>query len=208
MMGVSITIVVNYRKSAEVNVLQCTLPSQFCNHVTFFYLSSTDLPLDLCEVDPDSGNASRDVNVDVNSLSAEQRDVYNAIIEAIESDDDRESRLFFLSAPAGCGKTFVINCLINELLGRGLKYRASAFTAFAAALIRDSDTCHTTFGIPVRSRLSGTERSYLEGSTPEANSLLEASLIFIDEASMLSKVHMDIIDHLLRVGADTFKHNR
>ena len=149
---------------------------------------------------PDDGDGAD--CCDESSMNEEQRAVFDAVMAAIECRDIVEPRVFFLSAPAGCGKTYVYKCLINRMIRMQRKFKASALTAIAAGLLPEGETCHTTYGIPVRSRLSGNERSYIERGTPAGDALAETSLLVIDEASMLSKIQMSIIDNLLRVSCE------
>ena len=95
-------------------------------------------------------------------MNEEQRSLFNPVISAIQGRDIVGPRVFFLSAPT--------------MTMAGSKFKASAFTAIAAALIPDGETCDAAYGIPVHSQLSGNERSYIECETPHADAHAEASI--------------------------------
>ncbi len=133
------------------------------------------------------------------NLNDEQQAAFDAIMEAVSNNTSTEAKVFRLTAPAGCGKTYLYRALVEEVKRKGGTCVTTAFTGIAASLLPSGETCHRAFGIPVRSRLSGTERSFIERLSPDGDLLESSSLILIDEASMLSKVQAEIIDNLLRV---------
>ncbi len=46
------------------------------------------------------------------SMNAEQKNVYDEIVNSVYGDDDTTNKLFFLDAPGGTGKTFLCNTLL------------------------------------------------------------------------------------------------
>ena len=77
-----------------------------------------------------------DMNHRISCLNQRQKEFYDAVI-------DQSTGIFFLSAPAGCGKTFLMS-LINDVL----KYRyqkktvSTAYSGIAASLLPDGRTFH------------------------------------------------------------------
>ncbi|KAK3910011.1 ATP-dependent DNA helicase [Frankliniella fusca] len=134
-------------------------------------------------------------------LTDEQQVIFNAIMEAVRLPDHqvRNHRGFAVIAPAGCGKTVLFNKLLQTCRAEGMPAIACALTAIAALLFLDGETCHKTFGIPMRGWTSGKERSFLENFSPEAEKLRKAKLILIDEVSMLSAEQAFLVDELLRM---------
>ncbi|KAK3911682.1 ATP-dependent DNA helicase PIF7 [Frankliniella fusca] len=134
-------------------------------------------------------------------LTEEQQTVFDAIMDAVRVPDSQviNHRGFAVMAPAGCGKTVLFSKLLATCRADGMPAIACAVTAIAALLFVDGETCHKTFGIPIRGRTSGEERSFLENSSEEAEKLRKARLILIDEVYMLSAEQAILIDELLRM---------
>ena len=80
--------------------------------------------------------------------------------------------------------------------GKGKCVKAFATTGIAADLLTGGRTAHSGFKIP----LSANETSVSNMKVPsvESNKLKEASMIIIDEVSMLSTHSLRVIDLLLR----------
>jgi ATP-dependent DNA helicase PIF1 len=134
----------------------------------------------------------------IQTLSEEQQGFINSTIDAIESGSPC---LYYLRGPAGCGKTATITALIATLRRRRFIVVPSAFMATNAAMFDGGDTCHRIFGLPLLQEYS------LQDPTPESRItdamrlgkiLIAASLIIIDEISMLQGCFLHCIEELLR----------
>ncbi|GBP12642.1 hypothetical protein EVAR_10294_1 [Eumeta japonica] len=76
------------------------------------------------------------------SLNDEQQEVYNKIITSVDAND---GRIFFLDAPGGTGKTFLINLLlakVRSIQGIALPVASSGI---AATLLEGGRTAHAAF---------------------------------------------------------------
>lgn len=80
-------------------------------------------------------------------LNDEQKRVVVEVMESV--DNSSNNHLFFLSAPGGCGKTFVYTCILNIIRGKNLIALAGAWTGIAALLLDEGTTLHRLFGLPV-----------------------------------------------------------
>jgi ATP-dependent DNA helicase PIF1 len=145
--------------------------------------------------DDDNLRAAQD---SIDNLSNEQRDFIHTTTNNIES---RNACLYYLRGPAGCGKTATITALIATLRLKGLIVIPTAFMATNAGMFQGGDTCHRIFGLPLLQDYS------MEDPTPESRItevmkigklLIVASLIVIDEISMLQGCFLECIDELLR----------
>lgn len=133
------------------------------------------------------------------TLTLEQRQVYTAVMDSIMHPNLERSNIFSLMAPAGTGKTYLYTAILNDCRSLGIPYIATAFTAIAALLLPEGETCHRAFGIPIRCRTDGNERSHIENSSVDGLKLTAAKLVVIDECSMISKWQIKLIDCLLRM---------
>ena len=117
-------------------------------------------------------------------LNDKQRDAFDKIIMAVE-DSDLTSRCFFIDGPGGSGKTFLYTTLMAFIRGREQIVLPFATTGIAATLLKGGRTTHSGFKLPVP--LLDTSVSAMRLTSPEADILCQASLIVIDEITMMPK---------------------
>lgn len=80
------------------------------------------------------------------SLTDEQLAVYRQVLGSIESG---AGQIFFLDAPGGTGKTFLINLLLAKVRSvRGIAL-AAASSGIAATLLEGGKTAHSAFKLPL-----------------------------------------------------------
>ncbi len=78
--------------------------------------SHSTIPLEyLRELSYNADELRTFVNQNEPLLNPEQRHVYNTILDNIDS---REGKVFFLDAPGGTGKTFLLNLLLAKVWER------------------------------------------------------------------------------------------
>ncbi|XP_047136847.2 uncharacterized protein LOC124813603 [Hydra vulgaris] len=85
-------------------------------------------------------------------LNDNQRQIADAILSALSeqpNNENKQSRLFFMDGPAGCGKTFTYNYLIAETSSRHIITATAAWTGIAATLLKKGCTLHGLFKLPV-----------------------------------------------------------
>lgn len=104
--------------------------------------------------------------------------------------------MFFVDGPAGSGKTYLYNAIVSYLQAEKKEVLQLATTGIAADLLKDGRTVHSGMKLPVP--LSETSTSKLRPNTSEAKRIIEASLILIDEVSMMSKYALKAIDEVLK----------
>ncbi|XP_021964945.1 uncharacterized protein LOC110860200 [Folsomia candida] len=131
----------------------------------------------------------------IGMLNANQRDAFNGIVRAIDNAEEPE-RAFYVDGPGGSGKTFLYTTLLSFVRGRSQVALPFATTGIAATLLKGGRTAHSGFKLEVP--LSDTSVSGLRPSSKDADVLRQASLILIDEITMLSKHGLRCIDRLLR----------
>lgn len=79
-------------------------------------------------------------------MSDEQRTVYDKIIHEL---NQQHGGLYFLDAPGGTGKTFLINLILTEVRIRNEIAVAVASSGIASTLIEGGRTAHSTFKLPL-----------------------------------------------------------
>lgn len=90
-------------------------------------------------------------------LNQDQLKVYETIIHHIEQNI---GGVFFLDAPGGTGKTFLLNLILAEIRSRKQIAIAVASSGIAATLLEGGRTAHSTFKLPL---------NYMQNETPMCN---------------------------------------
>jgi hypothetical protein len=165
-----------------------------------FVATHSDVPFStLCLDPPCNMPASRPFlesfvsspNVQSGVLNEEQQICHDAIWHSVEA---ASGSLFALLAPAGTGKTFLINAILSTARQHGRRVVASATSGLAASLIGYSRTAHCTFKIPV----NVDEDSFCK-STARYKQWLQSIDCFIwDEISMAHRWAIDAVDRSLQ----------
>ncbi|GFS22283.1 ATP-dependent dna helicase pif7-like protein [Elysia marginata] len=84
-------------------------------------------------------------NQNRNLLNEEQRIVHDSFVESALS---ATSGIFFLDAPGGCGKTFLIQTILATIRSQNKIVIATASSGLAATLLSAGRTIHSTFKVP------------------------------------------------------------
>ena len=125
-----------------------------------------------------------------------QRPIFAAVVKSV-LDPSCVERLFYVDARAGCGKTFLCQCISAFVKSQNRIVLTSAPSALAASLHMGGCTTHKCFGLPVtndrvRRESSLTSRSY------QGKALRLADLLIIDEISMMDALNFDCADRVTR----------
>jgi hypothetical protein len=127
--------------------------------------------------------------------------VYDRIIEVVTlrmRDDTTVARnnLIFISGAGGTGKTYLYTAICQELVRIGKTFKCASWTGISSQLLPGGSTLHYTFGLPLSITRNST--SSLQMQSEKANVLRKASVIIIDEISMVHKEALRIIDQVLQ----------
>jgi len=131
-----------------------------------------------------------------NIFNADQKTVFHRLDTAFEHRTQQPEHLFFLDAPGGTGKTFVLNTLLAKWRSQQKVCVAVASSGIAAILLKGGRTAHSRFGIPLI--VDSTSVSSVKKRTQAAKMLTEASVIVWDEAPMSSKHSVSVVDRLFQ----------
>ncbi len=126
----------------------------------------------------------------------EQQDVFDTIIQAVTL---MVPLLMFIDARGGCGKTFLLNAVLDAVRSSqpgGCVALAMATTGIAANLLNLGRTYHSR----LKAELENTPESTLRitGQSPLAKLVRIAKLLMIDESTMLHKYQLEALDRSLR----------
>ena len=127
-------------------------------------------------------------------LNTGQAHAFATIMEAV-NHDTHVNWLFFLNAPGGYGKTFLIEALLCSVRGMGKIALGVASSGIAAELLEGGRTAHSRFKIPIPINESSVCNISLQSDV--AKLIQKTSLIIWDEI-MMSHVHqVDCVDRSL-----------
>ncbi len=137
-------------------------------------------------------------NVSELPLSAEQQGVFTAVTTIRHG----EQRFFYINGCAGSGKTHLLRQITRKLFSDGHRVACCAPTGIAASLLPNGFTCHKLFKIPVSDEhlTNNNPQSLLNKTSRDINARLlrMATVIIIDEISMIHRDLFDLIDRVLR----------
>ena len=86
------------------------------------------------------GSSPENVQANEIKLNDEHRIVYNKILLSVNNED---GKLFFLDAPAGTGKTFLINLLLAKMKVANKEHIAVASSGIAATILLNCIIAHS-----------------------------------------------------------------
>jgi hypothetical protein len=123
-----------------------------------------------------------------------QRQTIDAIILAIENP--QHSNLFFIDAPAGCGKTYIQRTLMYYVRGRGYHCIPVATTGIAASLLEGGHTIHSQFKLPIN--VSNDSVSGVIPNSAAGQYIRTSKLLIVDEVSSALSEIITVLDRLYR----------
>jgi len=138
----------------------------------------------LRETSYDTNALAQVVSNNEGSLTEEQLAVYRQVLSSVESG---AGQVFFLDAPGGTGKTFLINMLLAKVRSdRGIAL-AVASSGIAATLLEGGKTAHAAFKLPLNLIHAETPLCNISKQSNMAQVLRDCKLIVWDESTMAHK---------------------
>ena len=128
-------------------------------------------------------------------LVKDQKIAYDAILELVNT---RTGGIFFLEAPGGTGKTFVINLLLAKIRQQSKIAIAVASSGIASTLLHGGRTAHSTFKLPLNLAHSESAVCNISKGTGQAKVLQECQVIVWDECTMSHKHALEALDRTLQ----------
>ena len=129
--------------------------------------------------------------LDTTILSTEQKIAYDLY---------KQGKNIFLTGPGGTGKTKLIQYFIQYSQSKNQKFQVCALTGCAAILLNcNARTIHSWSGIKLA---KGTKESIIDKVISNRNAKRnwkQASILILDEVSMLSKKIFEIIEEIARI---------
>ncbi|XP_074109302.1 uncharacterized protein LOC141534058 [Cotesia typhae] len=149
----------------------------------------------LRELSYDTAYLSKVVAENVPKLNIEQEKVYNEILNSIIADS---GQLYFLDAPGGTGKMFLINLLLAKIRSEKKIALAVASSGIAATLINGGKTAHSAFKLPLNLGSSESPLCNISKQSDMAHVLRKTKIIIWDECTMAHKNGVEALNILLQ----------
>lgn len=111
----------------------------------------------LNEMQYDMQQLKQYVEIHKKKLNEDQLKIYNTIMQHI---NNKTGGIFFLDAPGGTGKTFLLKLILAEVRSKNEIAIAAASTGIAATLLDGGRTVHSIFKLPL---------NYAQNTTPTCN---------------------------------------
>ena len=136
-------------------------------------------------------------------MTANQKASFDDIMFKINENIERgigsgneESKIIFLDAPGGTGKTFLFNAVLAAVRSKTQVAIATAFSGIVALLLKGGRTFHSRCGIPIKLNESST--CSFKSTTELGKLLKQAAVIVIDEAPMCDRFALEAFDRSMR----------
>jgi ATP-dependent exoDNAse (exonuclease V) alpha subunit len=130
-------------------------------------------------------------------MNVNQRAAFEAVMGSVEN---KEGKLFFISGPAGTGKTFCYKTLCHAICSQGKIVLCVASSGIAALLLRGGRTAHSMFKIPIDIKENST--CNISPQSQLAEVIRQTDLIIWDEIPMQHRYCAEAVNRTLQ---DIFK---
>lgn len=128
-------------------------------------------------------------------LTAEQRNVYDQINVSIAA---QQGGFFFLDAPGGTGKTFLISLILARIRSQNHIALAIASSGIAATLLDGGRTAHSVLKLPLNVHTNPEAMCNIKKHSGMAEVLRKCKIIIWDECTMAHKHSLEALDRSLK----------
>lgn len=135
------------------------------------------------------------VQANLTKLNAEQKTAYDKIMQVVSNG---VGGFYFLDAPGGTGKTFLISLLLATLRAQSKIGLALASSGIAATLLDGGRTAHSALKLPLNYNVNETPTCNISNGSGTAKVLQQCSIIIWDECTMAHKKSVEALDRTLK----------
>ena len=181
----------DFHNNKEFNALK-----QINSHLLKEGLTCTDFSLPSIKLNLESENIDE-------SIIVQSKKIYEKMYAELNNDQkfifdeikNNSKKMYFIDGPGGTGKTYLYKTLIFYYTSLRKKIVSMAWTGIASILLPQGMTSHRTFRLPLN--LNDIEIAIFKLESDKRR-LRDADVIIWDEASMIPKKALDIVDKTLR----------
>lgn len=143
----------------------------------------------------DTNTLEQQVQRDVPLLNDQQKSAYDQLMTSV---NDGIGGLFFLDAPGGTGKTFLLSLILATIRSQNGIALALASSGIAATLLEGGRTAHSALKLPLDLQLNETPVCNISKQSAMAKVLTNCRLIIWDECTMAHKRALEALDRTLK----------
>ncbi len=135
------------------------------------------------------------VRTNVPQLNQQQEIAYDTLIKAVNSGS---GGIYFLDAPGGTGKTFLISLLLARIRSRNDVALALASSEIAATMLEGGRTAHSALKLSLNMQITETPICTIAKNSAMAKILQLCKLMVWDECTMAHKRSLEVLDRSLK----------
>lgn len=135
------------------------------------------------------------VQTNVPLLNSQQKEVYDTSMKAI---DDGNGGLYFLDAPGGTGKTFLMSVVLATVRARSNIAVAVASSGIAATLLEGCRTAYSASKLPLNLQTIEEPTCNITKNSAMAKVLSASKIIIWDECTMAHKRALKALNRTLK----------
>lgn len=143
----------------------------------------------------DRNALSQSVRTMVPLLNQQQKTAYDTLMIAV---NDGYGGIFFLDAPGGTGKTFLISLILASIRAQSQIALAVASSGIAATLLEGGRTAHSALKLPLNLQTIDEPTCNISKKSAMAKVLQNCKIIIWDECTMAHKRALEALDRTLK----------
>nr|XP_036224310.1 uncharacterized protein LOC106621587 [Bactrocera oleae] len=128
-------------------------------------------------------------------LNEQQKYVFETLMKVT---NDETGGIYFLDAPGGTGKTFLISLILATIRSQNKIALALASSGIAATLLEGGRTAHSALKLPLNMQSNETPTCNVSKNSAMAKVLQQCKLIVWDECTMAHKKFLEALDRTLK----------
>lgn len=128
-------------------------------------------------------------------LNVQQKNAYDRIMQAVINNT---GGLYFLDAPGGTGKTFLISLILATIRSERKIALALASSGIAATLLDGGRTAHSALKLPLNMQTVEIPTCNISRNSGMAKVLQQAAIILWDECPMAHKKSLEALNRTLQ----------
>ncbi|CAB3247106.1 unnamed protein product [Arctia plantaginis] len=135
------------------------------------------------------------VQTNVPLLNSQQKEVYDTLMKAI---DDGNGGLYFLDAPGGTGKTFLMSVVLATVRARSNIAVAVVSSEIAATLLEGCRTAHSALKLPLNLPTIEEPTCNITKNSAMAKVLSASKIVIWDECTMAHKRALEALNRSVK----------
>ncbi|XP_050063212.1 uncharacterized protein LOC126552534 [Aphis gossypii] len=128
-------------------------------------------------------------------LNEQQKYVFETLMKVT---NDETGGIYFLDAPGGTGKTFLISLILATIRSQNKIALALTSSGIAATLLEGGRTAHSALKLPLNMHSNETPTCNVSKNSAMAKVLQQCKLIVWDECTMAHKKSLEALDRTLK----------